>query len=129
MIDRESVAAVLASTWAGEDEAMYRALTGESTLSDLQYRNWTAPMKATTGRICLRVDTPDGPTWVRWAPSEQFRGVEPPDYDDETVVSRTRLRQWLVRHAVRPVLIEDTPFGGAPADGSEPRRVIDDFSR
>ena len=129
MTDRASVAAVLASAWAGQDEAMYRALTGASTLADLEYRHWTSPMKATTGRICLRIDTQDGTKWIRWTTSEQFRLVESPDDGDETVVSRTQLRQWLVRYSVRPVLIEDTPFGRLSTDERDFPRELGQPSR
>lgn len=124
MTDDGSVAAVLETTWAGEAEPMYRALTGRRSFATLSYEEWISPMKATSGRVCLRIDEPARTRWVRWAATDEFRTrSDPAEFDRETRIEPSRVRRCLSDHSARPVLIENAPFGTATGETDRrPRR-------
>jgi hypothetical protein len=116
----DSVAAVLATTWAGDAEEMYRYLTGDAEKTDLTYEDWTGPMAASAGRICLRIDSPKGRRWVRWTPDGEFDCCVP--WGQPSAFRSTwqgELEGWIDTHDVEPVLVEETPFARPPAAEAE----------
>lgn len=108
-------------TWAGDAEEMYRYLTGETDKNRLRYEDWTGPMAASAGRICLRIDSEMGTRWVRRTPDEGFVCCVPwgPDETFRTTW-REELQRWLETYDPEPVLVEATPF----AQGSSPETEV-----
>jgi hypothetical protein len=112
----DSVAAVLATTWAGDAEEMYRYLTDDADEEDLTYEDWTGPMAASAGRICLRIDSAKGQRWVRWTPDGGFDCCVPWRSAFRSTW-RGELEGWIDAHDVEPVLVEETPFARPPETG------------
>jgi hypothetical protein len=113
----DAVAEVLASTWAGDAEEMYRYLTGETSATALEFEDWVGPMAATAGRICLRIGGTE-PRWVRRTPGGEYRCSLP--FGSGPSFRRTwerELRRWIDEGEVEPVLAEATPFARSPETG------------